>query len=1075
MAHLIDSLQSPAMVPSTNDVQLLPSYLGALEEAVATYSQFDSGRPAWQIVPQIWSDIFSLALSAKSEASRNSSVVRTAGRDALVALVRYCVPNSAVSDAVKAKQASSNDSAFILMIASVHEALGQHSLQFMHSRPEVLAVLTAIIGRLRHTYVNEGQNASKRQSTAGLLTFELVKEVAHLRSQPGFEYREAADAVIGSAVEVAGPRMVLDALPLNLFGKEGGQGRAWLLPLMRTKITNTELSHFSDQLVPLSEELFNRRAQAEKGEPDGVPRPVEAKMWEALTEQVWALFPAYCDMPFDLTQAFTRQFAELLTNVLYSQPALRPSVCRGLKALVERNQALVSSGATSESLLEAFGLDQKSGQANIAHLSDLAPSLLAVLFNVFSQSPGQARAFVYECICAYLAILKDSDISNTYAKVKTTLDQSLASLPTNKVNKDAGTAAIPPVPHTMLDLLVALIPHLRTSGKNEAGDLFELATSDRFLRSTDSGLQKKTYKVLSRLVEGSTGKQVLKVTGKTGASASRVGELLTKLRDATPQVASGAKRDRILLLANLIPNIPDNELHHLPSIIPEAVLATKEANQGTRDNAYELLVQMGHKMESGGTIDRSLVEGTEPVAASDDAIVETTDEDMTGRGIVSATITEYLTMVAAGLAGSTPHMISATITSLSRLVYEFKDDLALETLDEMLATVEVFLKSANREIVKSALGFVKVAIVDFNLQLMDKHLPTLIPSLLGWSSEHRQHFKVKVRHMFERLIRRFGFERVAQFTDDDGRKLITNIKKRKERAKRQKAQRAEGDAQFSDEDATPRGKALRSAGNAFEDVIYGSESEISGSDSDGDDAAAAAAAPATASRRNQKAAAGGKPAKSKGRRNQEDDAYIMEDDDEPMDLLDRSAAAKIVATDPGAKADRRRKPGQDASKFSLDEATGRLLINDPEAMSKGAAASAVGAASGDLGDVDGAGRAYLDKERGVDGMTFSGRGGAVKFNKNNKRTREQERELEMEQIAIEEAEAGATKEKTKKRKKEKERIGSEFRARRAEGDVIRDGKSPYAYIPLSQVAGKKSKGRAQEISFTGKDRRGKRK
>lgn len=39
---------------------------------------------------------------------------------------------------------------------------------------------------------------------------------------------------------------------------------------------------------------------------------------------------------------------------------------------------------------------------------------------------------------------------------------------------------------------------------------------------------------------------------------------------------------------------------------------------------------------------------------------------------VAASIPEYMTMVAAGLAGTTPHMISATITAISRLVFEFK-------------------------------------------------------------------------------------------------------------------------------------------------------------------------------------------------------------------------------------------------------------------------------------------------------------------------------------------------------------------------------------------------------------------
>lgn len=37
-----------------------------------------------------------------------------------------------------------------------------------------------------------------------------------------------------------------------------------------------------------------------------------------------------------------------------------------------------------------------------------------------------------------------------------------------------------------------------------------------------------------------------------------------------------------------------------------------------------------------------------------------------------ASINEYITMIAAGLGGATPHMISATVTAISRLVFEFK-------------------------------------------------------------------------------------------------------------------------------------------------------------------------------------------------------------------------------------------------------------------------------------------------------------------------------------------------------------------------------------------------------------------
>ena len=42
------------------------------------------------------------------------------------------------------------------------------------------------------------------------------------------------------------------------------------------------------------------------------------------------------------------------------------------------------------------------------------------------------------------------------------------------------------------------------------------------------------------------------------------------------------------------------------------------------------------------------------------------------RGLAKASLEEYITMIAAGLAGATPHMISATVTAISRLVFEFK-------------------------------------------------------------------------------------------------------------------------------------------------------------------------------------------------------------------------------------------------------------------------------------------------------------------------------------------------------------------------------------------------------------------
>ena len=115
-------------------------------------------------------------------------------------------------------------------------------------------------------------------------------------------------------------------------------------------------------------------------------------------------------------------------------------------------------------------------------------------------------------------------------------------------------------------------------------------------------------------------------------------------------------------------------------------------------------------------------------------------------------------------------------------------------LSEVFTTLLVYLTSANREIVKSVLGFVKLAIHTMPADIMRPHLKELVPALLKWSHDHKNHFKAKVRHIFERMLRRFGWEDVygcAQ--EEEARKVLLNIKKRKDRAKRKRANAMDDD------------------------------------------------------------------------------------------------------------------------------------------------------------------------------------------------------------------------------------------------------------------------------------------
>ena len=983
----LDALKSDAHVPAHTDVQTMPAYLRVVEAGMVAFSRVNDGKDAWALVPTFWASAVDLGLDAGSDASRASADVRGAAGNLLLALVRYCIPDTAISAALAGK------GPLLRLIGQLRDALGKHALRYVHARTEILQVIAALLQRLRHT------------PGAPELILDIVAHVAQLRTQRDFDARPAADGVIGAAIGACGPRAVLEHLPLGLLDESGRPnakgGRAWLLPILREHVSNTELSYFVTEFVPLSERLFELRVAAE-APASGKPRLVEAKVFEALIEQVWACFPGFCDLARDLSDSLTPEFVAVLINVLSSQSALRSSVLRGLQVMVERNEVLAASSAPATDLRRDFGVEQADGKRNMALLRSLAGQLLLALFNLVAELPAQSRGYVIETIGTLLRTLDRDGITATQARVAGLLEQSLASHRVEKPVRGAPEANspryVPPVPHTMLDLLIVMVPFVDAAG---AAKLYALASQDALLGSGDSGLQKKAYRILARLIGGS----------HSTATKADFGALLGRLNAAPAQ--SGAVRDRLQLLGVLVPLVPADKLHILTTLTPEAVLGTKEANQGAREAAYELLVQMGGRMAAGGTIDRgAAVEGAQ-------------DEGMYAP--VAASANEFILMVAAGLAGASARMISASITALARLVYEFHTVLPPETLEELVATMALYLDSANREIIKGALGFVKVAIVVLDGALIERMLPTIVPAVLGVRPEHKHHFKGRIRHLVERLIRRFGVEAVEALVDEDNKRLVTNIRKRKERARRRRAGAAAGDEAPVPDSFRPA--AGSGTVDAFEEALYGSASESEGSDDEepGD-----------------------------GGRNRENDAYLVEDDDAPLDLLDQSAAGAIQSG--AARRRARRQPGAEAAMFAVDD-EGRMRIDDEEGAANEPEAEDRAKAM--------EGAAYMERGQGVDGFTFK-RGGAVKFNKNNKRSRAAER---MDEDDEPEAAAASAAPRPKHTKRRKEAVGSEFRSRRAGGDVTRGGMSPYAYVPLSSVAGKRNARKGPQMHIAGKTRK----
>ena len=345
--------------------------------------------------------------------SSSSPQVRSAATSNLASLLRYCITDEEIKYGATEALDGEEDSDHPLRAICDALLAALRNIKFQATAmPHLLAVTSSLIMRSR-TKVPRPRKPNQRVPAAALLVEDHVKLIGHMRGLEGFEYKEPAELALGSAIEVCGPEWMLEHLPLNLEADAGEDkvGRAWLLPILRTKITNTRMTHFTGYFVPLSEAMFGKYREAEgrsesaQGEQAKKRAGIEAKVYEAVVQQIWALFPGYCDLPVDLPQAFTKQFCEILSNVVYSQAHLRPPIFRGLQLLVERNRSLSASATSSEASIEAFGIDGTAGKKNIQLLSGLAPNLLAVMFNVFSKAGKQGRGYVLDAISAYLSIL----------------------------------------------------------------------------------------------------------------------------------------------------------------------------------------------------------------------------------------------------------------------------------------------------------------------------------------------------------------------------------------------------------------------------------------------------------------------------------------------------------------------------------------------------------------------------------------------------------------------------------------------------------------------------------------------
>ena len=294
--------------------------------------------------------------------------------------------------------------------------------------------------------------------------------------------------------------------------------------------------------------------------------------------------------------------------------------------------------------------------------------------------------------------------------------------------------------------LLGLGQALVASGSLDDASLSLLYRAIRPLVRTDEHdprVQKRAYKVLAEICDQH--KEFV-------TSEERLGEMTDLMVDSIVTCQVSARHMRLKCMTHIVEGFDsDNKAHMevIPKIMGEVLLCLKDSNAKTREAAYQLLLAMA-----------------------------TARDDMT----------DYFRIILAALGAQTTHMRSAAVMALSRLTFEYaRDDLTVQSLlPSLMQTVAVLFDDPSREVTKSVIGFVRVSVAAMTSDQLEPLLPEVVGGILKYN-KGRDRFRAKIKIILKKLVRVYGYEKIAPLVPEKDSRLITHMRKLSERAARRKA------------------------------------------------------------------------------------------------------------------------------------------------------------------------------------------------------------------------------------------------------------------------------------------------
>ncbi|KAG9443732.1 hypothetical protein H6P81_015072 [Aristolochia fimbriata] len=802
-----------------------------------------------------------------------------AATEALIGLVDTCIDEKLIYDGLdlsRVNQSGRSGPTFIEKICATIESL----LGYQYNAVWDLSfrVVSAMFAKLGDSSVH-----LMRGSIQSLADMQKL-------SDEDLIYRKQLLECVGSAVGAMGPKNFLSLLPLNLDVDDLSDANVWLLPVLKQYIVGAHLSFFTHDILGLVGTL---QQKSEKLEREG--RIVSSRTVDGLVYSLWSLLPAFCNYPVDTAKSFGG-LTKALSSALHKGPDLHGLICSSIQILIQQNKRVLEENIeqTDDGVKvheqRARNLYTKQVAAdNLNALRISVPEFFSDLSGVFLKSSTDSGGCLQATIGEFASIADKKFVKRFFSNtmkmlLKVTKAVSEQSKLSNPMQIDDSTNDSSPSLKRikLLDLAISLLPGL---GVEEINLLF--VAIEPVFKDEEGFAQKKAYKILSIILKE-----------RTEFIGSNLNRLLELMIEVMPFCHFSAKRHRLdclfFLIAYVVKDSSEQRKHEvISSFLTEIILALKEPNKKTRNRAYDLLVKIGHACG---------------------------DEDQGGK---KENLQQFFSMIAGGLAGDTPHMISAAVKGLARLAYEFSD--LISTAYNLLPSAYLLLQRKNREIIKANLGLLKVIVAKSQAEGLQSHLKSMVEGLLKWQDNSKNHFKAKVKLLLEMLVRKCGLDAVKAAMPEEHRKLLTNIRKTKERKERKMSAKSDTDSRSLQSKATTSRLSRWNHTNIFSD--FGNE-EAADSDTELMEASSIFDTRTKAKSRFTSKGSSLRSARARpaGKSLAEDLSDQLEND--PLDLLDRQKTRAAL-----------RSSGQLKRKQDMDndlevDSDGRLVIREDDGPKK---------------------------------------------------------------------------------------------------------------------------------------------